>query len=272
MGRVVVGGLVTTLASLLAVFWFESQGTTVMGWYANHVIPIGALYVGFAASSGYGLASWLSGVKITRRVTLGLVALQVGAYFAACWLQFHAYGPVYDDGTPVSFVTWFDVSTRMFAFVQKDGTAGEAFGIWGYAFRALEVSGFCLGSLAAPRLLRNLSHCESCSLYMKDAKTVFVAATEYETAVKALDELEGFAQANQAGEFRDRLKELEIPSRDAKKQSRRITVTLMRCPSCECGELITMLWNGKNTLVTHTVSQPLGRSPLPRFFARDASA
>lgn len=254
-----------------------------MGWYANKVLPIGAIYVGFAASSGYGIASWFAGVKISGRVLAAVFALQVAAYFAASWLQFAAYAPVYEDGTRVSFLTYFDVTTRAFAFVQRDGTAGEAFGAWGYGMRALEIAGFCLGSLLAPAALKGRAYCDSCSLYMRGAKTFWLAAslpkaaqadsarqaTAYQTAIIALDELAALAEANDSAGFRARLKELEVGGGDAKKLPHRIALTLMRCPSCESGELHSFLWSGG---LTQSQSRALGRAPLAKFFARDAAS
>jgi hypothetical protein len=42
----------------------NTKDFNIMGWYANYVLPIGALLVGLVASSGYGIASWITGQKI----------------------------------------------------------------------------------------------------------------------------------------------------------------------------------------------------------------
>jgi hypothetical protein len=195
---------------------------------------------------------------------------------------------VFPDGSPVSFATYFDVTTRAFAWVQKDGTQGTAYGVWGYLFRGLEVSGFCLGSLIAPVALRGRAYCESCSLYMRGARSAALAASvpfvkakkgdsqaaaaheaeqraAYESAISALDELHAFAEANDSTGFRDRLKQAEIAARAAIKLPHRIAVSLARCPRCESGEMRSTLWSGHGQ---QQQSRELGRTPLAQFFAR----
>jgi hypothetical protein len=292
MAHVIFAGLVTTLATLLGVWEIESHGITVMGWYLDYVIPIGALGVGLAASSGYGVASWLRGVKISGRLLAAIFAIQVGAYLGASWIQFAAYAPAYPDGSPVSFATFFDVTTRAFAWMQKDGTQGTPYGVWGYGFRALEVSGFCLGSLIAPLALRRRAYCDACSLYMRGAKSLMLAASvplaklgkndlhaaalheaeqraAYDRGIAALDELHGLAEANDAAGFRARAKENEIARSAAQKLPQRIAVALARCPRCESGEMRSTLWSGFGQ---QQQSRALARSALARCFARDASS
>src|SRR5688572_12021483 len=64
---VIISGLGTTIITLLVVYFLSaSTDFNIMGWYANYVLPFGALLVGIAASAGYGIASWVTGVKITR--------------------------------------------------------------------------------------------------------------------------------------------------------------------------------------------------------------
>ena len=65
---VLLSGIGTTLVALLGVYLLDvtTDDFHIMGWYANYVLPVGALLVGLVASFGYGLASWLTGIKITR--------------------------------------------------------------------------------------------------------------------------------------------------------------------------------------------------------------
>jgi hypothetical protein len=53
---VLAAGGFTTLAALAGVFALGRHGTNIMGWYANYVIPAGALLVGMACASGYAIA------------------------------------------------------------------------------------------------------------------------------------------------------------------------------------------------------------------------
>ncbi len=59
-------GLVTTVAALGAVWGINllSDDFNLMGLYMLWIIPVGALLVGVAAGSGYGMGSWWTGVRI----------------------------------------------------------------------------------------------------------------------------------------------------------------------------------------------------------------
>src|SRR5438045_3862552 len=80
---VLICGLITTALALLGIYLLDrnTDGVHIMGWYANYVIPAGALLVGIAASSGYGVGSWFSGIRITRSLLWTMCVLQVIAYF-----------------------------------------------------------------------------------------------------------------------------------------------------------------------------------------------
>jgi len=115
--RLVLGaGLITTTLALLGVYLLNRHAdANVMGWYANYVIPVGAILVGLAAASGYGLASWFAGVKITKMLLWTIVLVQIAAYFAAQYIEYTVLKPVYRDGTPLGFWEYFDAATRAFA-------------------------------------------------------------------------------------------------------------------------------------------------------------
>jgi len=79
---VLICGLITASLALAGVYLLDKSGTDIhiMGWYANYILPVGAIIVGVVAASGYGLASWFSGIKITRSL---LVIVLVGLMAAA---------------------------------------------------------------------------------------------------------------------------------------------------------------------------------------------
>src|SRR5262252_10406441 len=89
---VLLAGVTTTVLALLGVWWLDNNTTDfhVMGWYGDYVIPAGALLVGMAAGSGYGIASYLTGFRIRSAVLAAVVALQLGGYAAAQYLEFRS--------------------------------------------------------------------------------------------------------------------------------------------------------------------------------------
>src|SRR5438270_4523354 len=89
---VLVAGIVTTVLALLGVWWLDNntKDVHIMGWYGDYVIPAGAMIVGFAAGSGYGIASYLTGFRIRRGLLLAVLALQLAGYAGAQYLEFRS--------------------------------------------------------------------------------------------------------------------------------------------------------------------------------------
>jgi hypothetical protein len=166
---VLVAGAVTTALSLAGELALRSTGTNVMGWYVDYVIPVGALLVGLCASSGFAVASWVFGTKLSGRL-LGLTLLLLACgYGAAQWFEFrHLFpGGRAKSGAEVPFLLWFDFATRHFAFSDEHGRSGDPLGLLGYGVRALELVGFVGGGALIPWALRRQPYCDSCNLYMR---------------------------------------------------------------------------------------------------------
>ncbi len=87
---VLLSGLLTTLLALAGVYWLSknSHDFHIMGWYASFVIPIGAMLVGFVAASGYAIASWLTGTRISRFLLLSVLVIQTAAYVGAEYVEY----------------------------------------------------------------------------------------------------------------------------------------------------------------------------------------
>jgi len=173
---VIIAGLITSAITLGIVYALSQAGLMVMGFYLNYVIPIGALLAGFAAGSGYALATWKKGAKVTGAACGLIVLLSFISYFAAQYIEFSHLAPTYEDGTALGFWEFFDFSTRSFAW-KKSGKMGDPLGVWGYALRALEVSGFVFGGLVGAMILKASPYCEPCGLYMRKRKLAVLPAS-----------------------------------------------------------------------------------------------
>jgi hypothetical protein len=289
---VVIPGIATTIAAL-AVVYVLAHGPanfSAMGWYLDYVIPAGAMLTGLAASSGYALGSWLSGVKISKGLLVAVLTIQVLAYFGALYIEFSGLDLAYEDGSPVGFFAWLDVYTRSLAWVQEDGTTGAALGAWGYGLRALELIGFSFGSLIAPLVLRSRPYCDACALYMRRAETALVPVSvpavkikKRDTQARAahdaeqqaawtrgmelLETLHGKVEGNDPGAFRDLLKPHLLANKQNAKLPARVQVDTYRCPRCEGGELRALLCSGQGQ---HQKQKEIAREALPQFFARSA--
>ncbi len=83
-GRLVLlAGSATTFDALTGVFAAAHAGENIMGWYADYVLPVGALLVGMVAASGYGIAAWVTGLKMTPRLMWSVAGELALSYFIA---------------------------------------------------------------------------------------------------------------------------------------------------------------------------------------------
>ena len=275
---VLQSGLITTAVTLFAFWWMAAHWDFYpMGWYAYFVIPVGGILVGLLAGSGYGLASWFAGVRVRTGLLVTVAALLLGGYVASLYLQYRAELPggvvqfEGDDGStvevPIGFFEYLDLTIRAFAFAPKGGGEGTPMGVWGYAFKALEMAGFVGGGLIAPLALTAMPYCDDCGRYQRTRQLGVVPASVPERKVKKLspDEVAAYeAEVNAAGEAGQatarRLVELAVagdgasfrrelaPSAEGRKANdklpRRIHVSLSACPSCGKGTVQQKLATG----------------------------
>jgi len=270
---VIISGLTTTVLTLLGVYLLDNHADDfhIMGWYANYVLPIGAIIVGVAASSGYGLASWFSGVKITRNLLWIVVGLQIATYFAAQYIEFANLHLVRrSTGEAVGFFEYYDAVARAFAWKQSNGSTGQPLGAWGYFFRALEVIGFVAGGLIVPAILHKAPYCQSCQLYMKTKQLGLIPASVPFRKIKKSDEagktayateqqraydcgkdivtrLQQLATGNNTADFQKKLAELQPGKNQAGKLPGRFSLHLVHCKRCCSGQFAVkwLLGQGK---------------------------
>ena len=295
---VLAAGLFSTALALAGV-WALSRfaGENVMGWYADYVLPAGAILVGLVASSGFGVGSWTTGAKITGLLLVGVAAILVGGYWAAQYLEFRLLfpdGAVLRDGTALGFFDFYDAVTRSFAWVEH-GKQGSQLGAWGYALRAGELVGFCGGGLATPILMRKLPYCRACGVYMRSPVVALLPAGIEPKRVgkKKVQELAdreaqasavyaraqaGLARLIEAGKIGDAAafagavaEEGPLSRRRATgKLGARVQVKVVHCARCAAGELhaSVLTGQGQQLKVTPLAVHPLEKGIAPRLLPR----
>ncbi len=304
-----LAGAITTALSLTGVYLASQAGHNIMGWYANYLIPVGALVVGLGASSGFGMSSWHTGTRIGGGVMAAVMTTLIAAYFVAQYLEFrqlYPEGVFSEDGTPLGFGGYFDLTTRAFHWAPENegDTEGSPFGVYGYLMRALEILGFVLGGLAVPLVLRHKPYCDPCGRYKRTRQVGLIPAgvrpkkvskrkplevASYEQSAIAAGE-EGYQKLDliMAAAGRDDnaalLRELATcPSSNARKVNKltsRILVELIHCPTCLDGTLhaATLSGRGKQTqrapigdMTIHTsvVASLAGSAKLPKAKVRE---
>jgi len=291
---VLISGIATTVITLLVVYLLDHSGAdiNIMGLYADYVIPAGTILVGIAASSGYGLASWVSGIKITKRLLWTVLCLQLVAYFVAEYIQFSNLHLIYEEtGKPVGFFTWFDATARAFAWKQQNGSMGEPLGAFGYFFVSLGIAGFVGGSLIVPLAMRKAPYCASCQRYMKTRSLGLIPASVKAKKVKKSDlaataayeaeqqqaydagkekvaALQKFAAANSSVEFRAKLDELRPGKGKTARLPIRMLLQLVHCKHCCHGQLVTKQMTGQGKQIK-TIE--IARNELHPEFVRSVS-
>ena len=288
------GGLTTALA--LGGNYFLGVATDgehdVMGLYANLIIPVGPLIVGLVAGIGYGVMSWLTGVKITGKLLWMVVLCQFLAYVLAQWLSFQPLiRMAREAGLDISFqdslrafVAWFDEVTRSFEMIDQGKEAtGVGMGAWGYGIRFLEVVGFVGGGVVVPAITKTAPYCDRCQVYKKqksigllpagckqrkvgkkDEAGQAAYAAEHQAGLEAamaqLDEIRQWAEEGRVSDLKrlvEKYREKEA-AKEVNQQTTRLELKIQRCPNCHTGTLQAQLVSGD-------AGQPniedLGKSP-----------
>lgn len=283
------------MASLIGV-WLIAAYTdeNIMDWYVRIVIPLGALVVGLAAASGYGIVSWTAGVKLnTTRLAL-IVLLQLCAYGAAQYIEFAAQGPMVfkSTGKPVGFFEYYHTVTTSMVWQTRGRPEAEAtpLGNTGYLIRAGEVVGFVIGSLIVPVILRKKPYCELCEQYMRTKRLLSLPATakagfmpkfgeaKTEQSAKSqqalnesgevLEKLLAFARSEQTGSFVSLLEEAKVDEKKARKLPAFVNLSHVWCRRCHTAWLLTSVTKqrGNNTQTTTLATDAIG-TPLSRLLA-----
>lgn len=285
---VLISGLATTALTLFGVYWLQAHypDVTFMGYYIDVIIPVGAIGVGIVAALGYGIASWVSGIKIVRGLCWAVIFFQVCAYCGAQYIEYKHADPVYrDTGRHVGFFTWFDFVTRSFVWKSQDSSGeGTHLGAWGYGCRAMEVIGFALGGLIVPAVLMKKPYCDNCRRYMKfrslgtvpgsapakkikksDAAGKAAYEAEQQTAVASaqglLEMLKQMAAGGRADDFRNAVTPLKIGGKAAMKLPIRYRLALSSCGKCAAGSLRIWQITGRGKQLKQVELPPSEASP-----------
>jgi hypothetical protein len=231
----------------------------------------------------------LTGAKISRGLLLAVLALQIAVYFFAQYVEYLLFRSTLPAELAPSFWSWFDATTRAFAWAERNGQAGVPFGVWGYGMRALEIAGFALGGLVAPAILFAVPYCGECSAYMKSKQIGMIPAGVPRQKIKksntealqayteahqqALVRADGLvrlllqsAQEGKADAVAQQLAEHADKKKEMLKSTSYVTVQLQRCPCCSAGNLVLNL--SSNPGDPNAVTE-VGRTTLKPEFVRD---
>jgi hypothetical protein len=272
---VIVFGLLTSGIALLLVWMLERYGKfSIMGLYANGILPAGAFLVGMGAGLGYGITSWWTGVKVRRGLLWLVLLLQLASYAGAQYLEFCARGPLGmrrgNTVQRIAFVEYYHLRAINFRWESKTShdKPGEPLGGWGYVFRILEILGFVAGGVVAPAAMMKVPYCDLCQMYMKQKKLAGIPASALkakapkeehqavaEAARRKLDEVREAALRGDAAAFNQHIVALAEQTKVADKYHRRVHIKMDWCRNCHSGTLRPTIVTGQGKQI-HTENLP----------------
>lgn len=256
-------GVATSALALWGVHLLNENGENIMGWYANGIIPAGALIVGVASGLGYAIGSRFLNVKLSKAFVWGMITTGLLDYVAAQYLTYlHILERYHVAPEAYTFVQYIREISETMAFKRSSSSeAGSALGAWGYLYKGLEMTGYALGSMLPSMLVFGMPYCKGCQSYLKSHKTARINSPELWPDIKKLPRKErlealqncingvcGKAQevANQiaALSLTDTVEVLDrLEPAANKKSAAHVMVALKKCPKCESHHVALTLIN-----------------------------
>lgn len=165
-------GFITSLLTAVILWVIEQQfGYALYTWMFWFVIPVGALFAGFAGASGYYLGSRIFNHRPSGLLLLNVVLASLATFGLIHYLS---YVTLVVEGKQVSdlvsFWQYIDIAIRStsmeFSFrTMKIGATGEMGG-FGYIPAVLQIIGFAVGGFTVYAHLTSKPYCEKCSRYL----------------------------------------------------------------------------------------------------------
>lgn len=246
-------GVGTSFLALWLVEILNNHGENIMGWYANGIIPAGALLVGIASGVGYAVGARVLNVKLSKAFVMGMLTTGLIDYVAAQWVTYmNILERMNLTSDQYSFVSYIRDICEGMSFKRGGSTeAGAALGAFGYVFKVLEMLGFSFGTMIPCAILRGMPYCGGCQRYLKKHTLASLYSPVLKSSIKelprgertaavqkAVDELTGRAVAllNTVASLPldQTLTALTGASEPAvKKSTAWIQLRLTKCPDCD---------------------------------------
>lgn len=213
-------------------------GFNLLGFALWAVIPVGALFLGFGAASGYYLGARLLDRRPGILPAIGMVVLALSTQ----WL---VYGAQYAtmklaDGTSLSSAMRFGdflaqslTNARLrvqFVHVHlPELPLDTRLGTWGYAFAVLQAVGLLVGGASLFLFLASRHYCRGCGRYLKkqESSRFVIPATEPPEKF-----IVAFQRAVPLSDPYFELLRSHRPKPPSSEGDWHLTVSLWKCPLC----------------------------------------
>ena len=277
-------GLGTSALALWLVQIANENGENIMGWYANGIIPAGALIVGIASGLGYAVGSRFLNVKLSKAFVFGMITTAIIDYFAAQYLTYLSLVErLHIPPERYGFIDYLrEISEGMSFKSRNSGEPGSPLGAWGYLYKLLEIGGYSVGAMLPSMMVFGMPYCKNCQQYLKKHRTGHLHAPEQWSVVKKLKSKERLpalqaaiqALTARANQFTAPIAAAPLAETEAavasldqtiqKDAAARITYTLKKCPRCDAHHLQLDLTNFTvDKKVANTTVAKIDKTELP---------
>lgn len=217
---------------------------TIKAWM---IVPIGALLVGCAGSSGAFLAARYFNIKPKWVDAVPMVAIATATMVLIYYLDYATL--VLSDGTQASdvvdFKTYVDLALtkahmRVGRGARDMGQVGEA----GYYLAAIEFLGFLVGGATTLLIIKMMPECANCGTYVRKLNTKTTLALTFDETANIVDLFRSADLENMKALLAWKPEERKF---DNKSERAIITYNLYGCPHCKSETIIATVnvFNGK---------------------------
>lgn len=177
--------IVTTLAGLAAAVGMVAMNIALqrtldldfLGLTYAFILPVGAIFGGLGAATGYYVAARLTSTLPSRRMLLEMLAIGFSTWLLMHWVEYvtrrFADGALVRDS--VAFWDYLRIRTvhLQLTIENAGGSNGKTtpeLGLLGYAHELIQVTGFMIGGLIIWAALKSHEACAACSRYAHTLK------------------------------------------------------------------------------------------------------
>lgn len=227
------GGMATALATaVLVAAVYEWTGFNLFTFNLWLIVPAGAMCVGMAAASGYGLASWLLHVRPRWFWAVQMVAIAGAAQALIYYLEYRHM--VLGDGRSVASLVAFSdyLDLRLMHAIYGIGRVQAKtpeLGSFGYVVAGVQFLGALLGGLAVHGFLWSHEVCGGCASYLRPLTTQRKVFADQERFGRYYDGL--FRLPVDGADFAEIVR-THPTSGKAAQGAVQLVSKLRRCPSC----------------------------------------
>ncbi len=200
---VLLGGIVTTIITMVVVYLVNLTGFHPMGFLLWYVVPLGAIIVGALCGSGYCAAQRFLNVRVSWGVIAWITGISLLAYFTAHYLTYLSICAQLppEEAAGVSFLDYLRFICENVTITSTEGDSQPTeMGKLGYGVMALELLGFSLGTTIPSLMLRGKPYCADCQKYLRKHATYLLVS-------RAVDDIKKMKRKERKAAFEQMLEE-----------------------------------------------------------------